>query len=215
MTRREFCLGAAANCVLLSISTANSLWAGGDKLEGPEKNVDEWMLEWERERIINKDVHGSLDLRRFKDPMYILLDSISWKPKKSTSILSEVIVPKGFVTDFASVPRVFWSLFRPDGNYAYAAVLHDYLYWHQDRPRSSADEIFRAVMEDLKISDFQSTTLFHAVDLFGGAAWESNRQLKSTGEQRILSEFPSNSTVTWEEWKLRPGVFTNNQVSAK
>jgi hypothetical protein len=41
---------------------------------------------------------------------------------------SEVIrIPDGFVTDLASVPRVFWSILPPDGTYERAAVVHD---WH-------------------------------------------------------------------------------------
>lgn len=39
-----------------------------------------------------------------------------------------VIVPKGFRTDFASVPRIFWGIFPPaTGRYIRAAVVHDYL----------------------------------------------------------------------------------------
>lgn len=39
-----------------------------------------------------------------------------------------VHVPVGFVTDFASIPRMFWSIMPPEGWYGKAAVLHDYLY---------------------------------------------------------------------------------------
>lgn len=38
-----------------------------------------------------------------------------------------VTVPAGFVTDGATVPRMFWSIFPPWGIYGQAAVLHDYL----------------------------------------------------------------------------------------
>ncbi len=42
---------------------------------------------------------------------------------------SDIIhVPAGFVTDLASVPRIFWTLLPPDGKYAKAAIIHDYLY---------------------------------------------------------------------------------------
>jgi hypothetical protein len=43
---------------------------------------------------------------------------------------NEIIkVPVGFVTDFASIPRAFWSILPPIDNYAKAAVIHDWLYW--------------------------------------------------------------------------------------
>lgn len=38
-----------------------------------------------------------------------------------------VEVPPGFVTDGASVPRVFWALLPAWGRYSRAAVVHDYL----------------------------------------------------------------------------------------
>ena len=39
-----------------------------------------------------------------------------------------VEIPNGFITDFASVPRLFWNIFPPIGNYRNAAIVHDYLY---------------------------------------------------------------------------------------
>ena len=36
-----------------------------------------------------------------------------------------IVVPVGFVTDFASVPRAFWSLYPPTGPWAPAAIVHD------------------------------------------------------------------------------------------
>lgn len=38
-----------------------------------------------------------------------------------------VKVPKGFITDGASIPRVLWIILPPWGSYGQAAVLHDYL----------------------------------------------------------------------------------------
>ena len=56
-----------------------------------------------------------------------------------------VTIPEGFVTDFASVPRLpfmFWLL----GDRAdYAALIHDYLYATAKFPRAKCDAIFRHV----------------------------------------------------------------------
>lgn len=42
---------------------------------------------------------------------------------------SDVIeVPAGLITDLATIPRIFWILLPPDGKYAKAAIIHDYLY---------------------------------------------------------------------------------------
>ena len=42
----------------------------------------------------------------------------------------KVVVPKGFVTDFASIPRIFWGLIEPDGPLYLGAILHDFGYQH-------------------------------------------------------------------------------------
>ena len=58
-----------------------------------------------------------------------------------------VVVPQGFITDFASVPRLpFTYLFF--GNSAQeAAVIHDYLYRHRSVSRAKADAVFREASE--------------------------------------------------------------------
>jgi len=39
-----------------------------------------------------------------------------------------VEVPAGFITDFASIPRILWSWIPPTGWYGKIAVIHDKLY---------------------------------------------------------------------------------------
>lgn len=39
-----------------------------------------------------------------------------------------VDIPVGFVTDFASVPRILWTILPPWGKYGKAAVIHDWLF---------------------------------------------------------------------------------------
>ena len=47
----------------------------------------------------------------------------NWKPG-----YAKVIVPRGFETDFASIPRTARLLIPKLGRYNKAAVIHDYLY---------------------------------------------------------------------------------------
>ena len=80
-------------------------------------------------------------------------------------------VPKGFQTDFASIPRVFWSILPPDGRYSQAAVLHDFLYHTKTRPRKACDDIFLEAMEVLGVAWWKRKTMHQAVRLFGWAAF--------------------------------------------
>ncbi|ENJ3383787.1 DUF1353 domain-containing protein [Salmonella enterica] len=81
---------------------------------------------------------------------------------------SDVIeVPVGFVTDLATVPRIFWILLPPDGKYAKAAIIHDYLYDNALRTKYEADRIFLDGMDVLGVPKWKRTVMYWAVRLFG------------------------------------------------
>lgn len=57
---------------------------------------------------------------------------------------SDIIsVPAGFVTDLATIPRIFWTLLPPDGKYAKAAIIHDYLYDNALRTKKGRPDFSR------------------------------------------------------------------------
>ncbi|WP_210249059.1 MULTISPECIES: DUF1353 domain-containing protein [unclassified Bradyrhizobium] len=151
---------------------------------------------------------GVLFVGRFRDPMYFLTSPISWHPNSGQDgDLAPIEVPAGFVTDFASIPRIFWSIFRPDGDYAHAAVIHDYLYWTQSRPRNVADQILKRDMQDLRVDRNSVAEIYSAVRTFGSGAWNDNATLKANGEKRILKIYPNDPSILWSDWKKRPDVF--------
>lgn len=80
-----------------------------------------------------------------------------------------IVVPAGFVTDYASIPRFFWRILPPDGPYLEAAVVHDYLY-STDCDRLLADAVFRVLMKRLGIPWWKRVVMFYAVRIFGGLA---------------------------------------------
>lgn len=169
--------------------------------------VEAWMDRWMTgEKALGRPMRVS----RFRDPMYFLIEPISWTPNLSeVGKYQAVEVPSGFVTDFASIPPIFFSVLRPDGEYAYAAVIHDYLYWTQVRSREEADEILKLAMQDLKVDSVKLTAIYEAVRHFGGKAWKDNARLKSLGEKRILVKFPEDPAISWDDWKKRPDVFAS------
>ncbi|HAG0017477.1 TPA: DUF1353 domain-containing protein [Salmonella enterica] len=90
---------------------------------------------------------------------------------------SDVIaVPVGFVTDLATIPRIFWSLMPPDGKYAKAAIIHDYLYDNALRTKKEADRIFLDAMTVLGVPAWKRVIMYHAVKLFGRGNYHNNRE---------------------------------------
>jgi hypothetical protein len=171
---------------------------------GTTEGIELWMNEW---MGATKAPMGTLHLSRFKDPIYFLTKPIAWKANPGQETRGDVNVPKDFVTDLTSVPRIFWSLLRPDGDYTYPAIIHDYLYWQQGTSRHESDLIFRFAMEDFDISTVTATTIYKAVQLGGKSAWDKNTLYKARGEKRVLKRFPTDPRITWQEWKTRPEVF--------
>jgi hypothetical protein len=84
-------------------------------------------------------------------------------------------VPVGFNTNFASVPRIFWSILSPIDEYAKAAVIHDYLYSTGIVSKTEADNIFREAMEVLNTPKWKIVCVYWAVRLFGFFAWYRSR----------------------------------------
>lgn len=81
---------------------------------------------------------------------------------------SDVIeVPAGFITDLATIPRIFWSVMPPDGKYAKAAIIHDYLYDNGLRTKKEADNIFLDGMTVLGVPKWKRAIMYCAVRLFG------------------------------------------------
>ena len=191
-----------AGGVALSISRPG--WGSNDQGSYSDPGAaDDWMQKWTHApHALTKP----LKVGRFADPMYFLLEPIGWDPNPGQA-LNPVAVPEHFVTDFASIPQVFWSALRPDGDYAYAAVIHDWLYWQQDTSKDEADLVLKYAMEDLKVSSIKVNLIYTAVRLGGGSAWTTNASLKAAGERRVLKKLPTDPTIRWADWKKKRDVF--------
>lgn len=104
-----------------------------------------------------------------------LLEDLDYKVGNNDNEM--VTVPAGTITDFASIPRIFWNIFPPFGKYSSASVIHDFLYSlqgkYEDRnySRKKCDQIFLEAMQVMKVNWFTRHTMYRAVRMFGGFAW--------------------------------------------
>jgi hypothetical protein len=99
-------------------------------------------------------------------------------------------VPNGFQTDFASIPRPFWFILPQWGKYGNAAVIHDWLYWEQNRSRADSDAVLMEGMAVSKVNTVVRYTIYSAVRLFGWLAWYRNQADQADGYQRVLRMIP-------------------------
>lgn len=212
MQRRQFLKVAFGGPVFFgpafgfgSDAFVSNAWA--ELAEKDSELVEAWL---NAAKVVDDDrtAIGTLLLSRFVERMYFLMKPIAWKPSpQQDQGLPTVNVPKGFVTDFASVPKPFWSVLPPDGDYTYAAIIHDYLYWNQATDKPTADLVLKAAMEDFGVAKSDAFIVYNGVKLGGQSAWDGNAALKKANEKRILKAFPTDPTTRWADWKLRPDVF--------
>lgn len=113
--------------------------------------------------------------------------------------VERVVIPAGFLTDFASIPRALWPALPPTGKYGKAAVVHDWLYQRREirqspsyespaghivlKPvvtrlvnRGQADAIFNEAMAVLEVRRTQRWTIFSGVRVGGWVAWNNYRR---------------------------------------
>ena len=77
-------------------------------------------------------------------------------------------VNSGFVTDFASVPRIPLVFFLFGGIGEYAACIHDFLYRTGMLPRDESDAIFRAALIDMDETSAARAFMMHKGVRLGG-----------------------------------------------
>jgi Protein of unknown function (DUF1353) len=110
----------------------------------------------------------------------VLMAELSYRIGETNHI---IVVPAGFVTDFASTPRAIWSVLPPTGRYQMAAIVHDFLYWDQRCTREQADALLRVAMAESLVGPFKRDIIWRAVRDFGDAAWIANARAKANGRE--------------------------------
>lgn len=75
----------------------------------------------------------------------------------------EYVVPAGFSTDFASVPRIAFAYWLTGNTAHRPAVLHDWLCRTAPVPRTVADQLFAEAMESIGMPKWRLGAMFRAV----------------------------------------------------
>ena len=111
------------------------------------------------------------------------LKAIGVQVVRDTNKTETISVPRGFVTDLASVPRAAWAFIAP-WDVARSAIIHDLLYkairkyrWKNDKEdkelvkkaKKVADKVFLCGMNDARpaVPAWKKYSAYYAVVLFG------------------------------------------------
>lgn len=97
------------------------------------------------------------------------------------SKLPGMVIPAGYRTDFATIPRLLWPLMPPHGRMANAAIAHDYAYdnrlgeaeFGEKQARLHADVEFALRCLEADVPDWQISIAYIFVRLFGRKWWRN------------------------------------------
>ena len=108
-----------------------------------------------------------LNVSQINDGEWLLLSDLVYR----SDILGVITVPLGFVTDFASVPRLPGAYWLAGGKATKEAVIHDYLYRTRTGTRAQADAVFLEAMELNGQARWRRWLMWAGVRLFGWKAY--------------------------------------------
>jgi len=128
-----------------------------------------------------------------------LADGENWRINAPFEYESDVLhdgailtVPSGFITDFASMPKILRNELPPWNVWGSAAIIHDLLYWLQPCDRETADAVLLEAMRVLGVDDAIAALIHTGVRVGGQASWDNNAELKASGYTRLapLTDLP-------------------------
>lgn len=117
----------------------------------------------------------------------------------------KIVIPKGFVFDGASIPRILWAILSPTGLLLIQGLIHDYGYrydyiWiydsngvaykgHKNAGQDYWDNFFYEVGYEVNGIRALNRLAWVALTLFGKFAWEKNCK-KRPKEPKLYPEGP-------------------------
>lgn len=115
---------------------------------------------------IRAGIIGSVCIKPFKDYRFLTCSELNFYFNDQ-----KFIVPEGFETDLASIPRLFWSIVPPYNTSLIApAIVHDWLYSrHTKIKRLECDKIFYFLLVKNGMSKFLAGIMYFCVRIFGSS----------------------------------------------
>jgi hypothetical protein len=94
---------------------------------------------------MREELYKNLKVSPLPADKYIILQDYEYSYKNY-----DILVPKGYKTNGADIPRILWSIWPPNrSDYLPAVVLHDYLC--DKGEYALAQEVFECSLNELKI----------------------------------------------------------------
>ena len=121
----------------------------------------------------------ALRVEQISDDEWRLLRALVYQSDRLERVL---IVPRGFVTDFASVPRLPFVFWLAGGKATKAAVVHDFLYRKSGVTRADADAVFAEAMKATGQAAWRRGLMWAGLRLGGWVAYKNAENERETDD---------------------------------
>lgn len=130
------------------------------------------MLKTTPEHLILEDISEVED-----KPLFRVFESVQIEYHTKTRYIS-VVVPKGFTTDFGTIPKILRGVISNIDVFNSCYLLHDYFYDISCTikiARSEADTILRKTLQNKGMSDWKAWAIYFGVKFLGGPHFKSKK----------------------------------------
>ena len=93
-------------------------------------------------------------------------------------------IVQGFITDFASTPKIIWGLLPPMGKYSKAVTLHDFIYATGVVSKLRCERIFWKAMAYDNVTLWKRLILILFTTTFGWIFWFNWKVLRETNPKK-------------------------------
>jgi hypothetical protein len=115
--------------------------------------------------------NGDIILEEIKNGFWKLQDDFSYE-----NDYIKVTVKSDFITDGASIPKMFWSVIgNPLSDYLLKpSIIHDGLYTLMQLPRAACDDLLKEMLLFNGVSRVKVLLIYYTVRLLGGSHWKKD-----------------------------------------
>jgi hypothetical protein len=116
------------------------------------------------------------NIYKLRNSLHLTIASIDYEINSHFN--SSVAVPSNFTTDLASIPNFLRFLVRPDGPWAVASIVHDFLYTQEACcPRWMADIQLFVILRAFGVPLITCSVFWTSVTLFGWMFYPTKNRL--------------------------------------
>ena len=127
--------------------------------------------------------------------------------------MSDFIIPKGFKTNLASVPRMLWFIFPTFGTWTTPSIIHDYLYATSNElkyTRKKADIKFRDLCIKYGTPKWKAQLFYYVVRTFGYFNYKKRKNSKIKIAKKLLKQNGCKDYELFPIAEWRDGKFSSH-----